>query len=898
MRYSRVSNDSFASSPPPMPLLAGSLVLALTSTVLSAWILKMDSHTVIYANLLQMKANAAFSLALLAFALLCLNRGLPLQKGLPSIFLITGLVGALGAITLFEYTLHWDAGIDTFFSNDIRADSFPGRMSPLTAAILVLLAVAMACANSLENGRIILSQILSVLVATLGFITLLGYLYRAPGLLLLSRNVPMSASTAGTVLLLALGLLVAHPQVGLPTPLYSRTVAAKMGKRLLVSVAIVLPLLAWLRLEGQASHLYSPEFGGGLVLTVALLMMAALIVFHTSVTNRAETRIKYLNRVYSVLSEVNALIVRVADQTELFNEASRIAVQRGGFPRAWFGLVDPARATIELVAGLDPALIGSPMLADRLSLRRAGAGSSPIARAVHGGVLVVSNDVAQDLSDPFRNELLMQGIRSYAVFPLYLQKKVIGVFKLHAEEANFFHAEELRLLNELVGDIVFGINHLAQRSKLDHLAYFDSLTNLANARLFEDRLQQAVDHASRNDGGLAIFVFDIVAFKLVNDSFGRPAGDETLRALAERLIHACGETNCGRLGSNLFALIVVGYADETEIAGELRRILDDCFAKDFEIFGNTFPVAARFGIAIYKHDGDDGKTLVSNAETALKAARKTGQRYRFYNQLSNDRIAERIKVHRLLSRALERSEFTLHYQGKVDGKSLALCGAEALLRWNSADLGAVSPAEFVPLLEDLGLIEKVGAWAVSQAASDSDLHIRPTHPGFRIAVNVSASQLQQPDFVERIHAAFGEHVGLAELDIELTESLLMTDVAGSIDKLRRLRALGLKVALDDFGTGYSSMAYLAKLPLDYLKIDQSFIAGLPADPECVTLVSSMIGLGHALGLEVIAEGVETAAQAALLSSLGCDQLQGYHFARPEPLAALLARLHAPGPAPA
>lgn len=275
---------------------------------------------------------------------------------------------------------------------------------------------------------------------------------------------------------------------------------------------------------------------------------------------------------------------------------------------------------------------------------------------------------------------------------------------------------------------------------------------------------------------------------------------------------------------------------------------------------------------------------VESAEGALDAARSTGQSHRFHDSDSNRTNRERLELHSLLLSALQRSEFSLHYQLKMDCRELRPCGAEALLRWENSALGAVAPSRFVPVLEGTGLIGAVGECALRRAALDRVQHIQAIHPGFRIAVNVSAAQLLAPNFVETVQRALGEHLlAVAQIDLELTESLVMTDIAGSIDKLHQLREQGVKIAVDDFGAGYSSLIYLAKLPVDYLKIDQAFVKGLPQDRESVTIISSIIGLGHALGLQVIAEGVETQAQADLLVALGCDQIQGYYFAKPQPL---------------
>jgi diguanylate cyclase (GGDEF)-like protein len=886
-----VKNGQFAT--PSYPLAAAALLLAFATLALSRWLFGFDASPVLHGGQMQIKANAALGLGCLALALLLLARRPAAAPASSIVFVLAGAAGVIGFMTGAEYLFDRDLGIDLLLAADPAAKGPPGRMAPLAALVLVIGAAALACANGGVRRFVIASQALAIGCGSAGIATLLGYLYGAPRMLFHTYE-PMALSTAVATLLLGLGVLGLHPQTGVAAPMCSGTVAAKMGRRMLLSVSITMPLFAWIRLRGEAMHLYSTEFGVSLVVTCSLLLMMTLIVLHTAITNRAETRIHYLNRVHSVLSEVNALVALVDGRAALFHEASRIAVERGGFPRAWFGVLDASGQAIELVAGIDPA--SAAALRERLSLYPSNGRPGPIARAFGCARPIVSNDLTRELADPCHAEMLAQGIRSYAVLPLILDGKVIGIFKLHAEAPNFFHAEELRLLNELVNDIVFAIRHLEQRRQLDHLAYFDALTGLANPRLFEQRVNQAVAQSRRRAEGPALAVLDLVAFKQINDAFGRAVGDEALKQFSRRLSEAAGEDQCARLGSNLFALTLPGLALETEVAAAYERIAEHCFGREYEAMGQRFALSAFAGIALPqdcgKAGGCDAKTLLGNAETALERARALGQRCRFHDDGSDARVAERIKLHYQLAHGLERAEFALHYQAKIDAKSGEISGVEALLRWHNAELGSVSPAQFIPVLEETGLIDKVGDWVLRQAAAASR-RLRQDTPDLRIAVNVSAAQLLRPDFVERVRAALGPDPLDAGIDLELTESLLMTDIDGAIDKLRQLRALGLRIALDDFGTGYSSMAYLARLPLDYLKIDRAFVTGLPDDPESRTIISSMISLGHALGLKVIAEGVETRDQAGLLTALGCDQLQGFYFARPEPRAALEERLRAP-----
>lgn len=873
-----------------LPAFAAITVGAATAVIAAAWLLGIDRHSPLGASLMAMKANTAVALSCEAIVLGLLTR----RTGTAMALYLLILPVAIAALSLVESLTSWDAGIDRLLAPDAYTAVRPGQMSALSAVGLLTLAGALFC--STLRRAVVASQVLALSLLNAAILAWLGHLYEAPALYRMGASVSVAAATALALGGLALGTLFLRPGQGIVANLARDSISGRTGRRLLAVATVILPALAWLRVQGQALGLYDASVGTGLVVTMAMLMFALLIGVHTSTLARAEDRIQYLNRVYSMLSDINSLIVRTTSRDELLEGAGRIAVVRGGFPRAWFGIVDMEHNVVRLAQGGDDT--ERPHDDDhRLSLLDFGAGYSPIGRAVRTRQPVISNDVAAEPSGPFQDELLAHGIRSYAVFPLLLGPRVLGVFKLHAEVPHFFHGEELQLLAEMAGDVAFAIRHLEQKQVVDHLAYFDSLTGLANARLLDDRLQQELVNATRMDSPFALLVIDIISFKMVNDAYGRNVGDEALRTVARRLCEACGEGRCARLGSNLFAVLLSASVSESDIARQYEQIVHAVF-DTFDIHGNAFRLSTRAGIAMFPVDGTDPPTLLRSAESALEQARLGGQRYHFHAQSSNARVAEHMNMRRLLAGALAKGEFVLHYQVKVESRSGQPVSAEALLRWNSAEYGAVSPTRFVPILEETGLIEPVGLWALAQAARDSHDMVLPVNADFRMAVNVSAAQLLRPDFIDAVANAFGPYAARAQLDIEITESLLMRDVEDAIVKLRHLRSIGFKIAIDDFGTGYSSMAYLARLPLDYLKIDRSFVVALPESSDGIAVVAAIVSLARSLRLAVIAEGVETEAQATLLASLGCDQLQGYHYGKPEPLDDLLARLQVPARQPA
>ncbi|MDB5803145.1 MAG: hypothetical protein JWN73_467 [Betaproteobacteria bacterium] len=606
---------------------------------------------------------------------------------------------------------------------------------------------------------------------------------------------------------------------------------------------------------------------------------------------RSEEKIRRLNRVYAVLSGINTLIVRVSDRTELFREACRLAVEEGGFALAWVGLVDREAMRLHLIASHDTTHGYVDLLP--LGLDQSAPGGLGFAgRAVAERRALVANDIAQGAQlNILKEEALARGFRSMIVLPLMAGADVRGVISLYSDTPDFFDSEEIRLLEELAGDITFALDHLDQADRLEYLAYYDPLTGLANRRLFEERLDQSIEVAAREEGRLAVLMIDLVRFKTINDTFGRQQGDMLIKQVAERAMDHIGDHNrLARFGGDHFVSVMPDVATADEVGRRLEEIMAAVFGRPFQVGDADLRISAKIGIAMYPDDGGDADTLLKNAEVAVKRSKSVPEPYLFFNQKMAERVAEKLMLENRLHRALERNEFVLHYQPKVDLESGEIVGAEALIRWQSPDLGMVQPAHFISLLEETGLILEVGPWALKQAALDyALLAARGANPP-RIAVNVSPVQLRRAEFVDTVRNAIMQDAGQPGIDLELTESLVMEDVAGNVDKLKAIRKLGVSIAIDDFGTGYSSLAYLARLPVQTLKIDRSFIITMLQEPDTMTLVSTMISLAHSLRLKVVAEGVDAEEQARVLRLLRCDQMQGFLFSKPLPLEDLAALL--------
>jgi len=602
----------------------------------------------------------------------------------------------------------------------------------------------------------------------------------------------------------------------------------------------------------------------------------------------AEEKIKRLNRVHAVLSGINSLIVRVRNRAELFKEACDIAVKHGGFRMAWLGLADPRFTQVTPVASAGE--VGDFFSSAPLSLVEADAAFGFVGRVMKQGKPAVSLDIARDSHGLMKDECAARGIKSLAVVPLSLNGRAAGVFALYAADAGFFDDEEMRLLLELAGDVSFAMDYIDKSEKAEYLAYYDPLTGLANRSLFHERLAQHLAAAAQNRQKLALVIVDIERFKTINDTLGRSAGDGLLKSIAGRLSALVPEVRVARIGADQFAVVVPEVHSEADLARRAEARLKDLFGTPYRTGDTELRISGRLGIALYPDNGSDAEKLFRNAEAALKKTKQAGEPYLFYEERMSERVSEKLALENKLRLALEKDQFVLHYQPKVDLETRSVTGLEALLRWESPELGLVPPLQFIRLLEETGLILQVGSWALRRAALD---HLGWTKRGLkapRVAVNVSAIQLRQRNFVRLVEEAIADGAAPAGIDLEITESLLMDDIAANIEKLQAVRGLGVSLAIDDFGTGYSSLAYLAKLPVQALKIDRSFIVALHDDANAMTLVSTIISLAHSLRLKVVAEGVETEEQAKTLRLLRCDEMQGYLISRPIPADQLVALL--------
>ncbi len=441
--------------------------------------------------------------------------------------------------------------------------------------------------------------------------------------------------------------------------------------------------------------------------------------------------------------------------------------------------------------------------------------------------------------------------------------------------------DELSLYVGLLTDLTKNINNSRQ---VQNHAYYDMLTNLPNRILLHDRLTFMVNHAKRNKQNMAILLMDLNRFKLINDTLGFSAGDSLLQTIANRLKSCLRDVDgVFRLGDDEFAIVLEEIAQPQDAARVAKRLLAVC-ALPFQFYDHELYVTVSIGISIFPTDGNEIEVLLKNAEAAMNRAKELGiNNYQHYMPTMNARAFEQLTLEHNLRKALKKDQFLVYYQPQIDLRTQKIIGAEALVRWQHPELGMISPAQFIPIAEETGLILPLGEWVLRTACQQAKKWHDQLGTRFIISVNLSSRQFQQQDLVSTVHRSLQDTKLPPELlELEITETLGMKNPELTLKTLHELKAMGIHIAIDDFGTGYSSLSYLKKFPIDTLKIDRSFVSDINGDSNDGAIVVAVIALAHSLKLKVIAEGVETPEQASYLLNHGCERIQGYIFSPPVP----------------
>lgn len=461
---------------------------------------------------------------------------------------------------------------------------------------------------------------------------------------------------------------------------------------------------------------------------------------------------------------------------------------------------------------------------------------------------------------------------------IYVEWLTLNAVKNHRGETSHYVA--------IFADIT---EHKQAEEHVRHLAHYDALTDLPNRTLFSDRLGQALIKAQRNHGKAAVMFLDLDRFKVINDTLGHSIGDLLLQAVAARLTGCVREGDTvSRLGGDEFVILLPEIRDAEDTYVVAQKLLAAA-ALPFELRGHELHISASIGISFYPDDGASAEVLMRNADAAMYRAKEMGRNnYQFYHADMNARSFERLAMETSMRRALEQEQFELYYQPRYEMPGGGIVGVEALIRWHHPDLGLVLPVQFIPLAEETGLILPIGEWVLRTAATQGKAWQQAGLPPLFMAVNISARQFRQIDFAGKVGQIL-QDTGFDPrwLELELTETTLMSHAEENVVTLSKLKAMGIRIAIDDFGTGYSSLGYLKRLPVDILKIDCSFVGDMTVSLDDAAIVEAIIAMARSLGLHVVAEGVETVEQSKFLQARKCDEMQGCYFSKPLPVDQLL-----------
>lgn len=594
-------------------------------------------------------------------------------------------------------------------------------------------------------------------------------------------------------------------------------------------------------------------------------------------------------RMYAALGATNEAIMYAKSPEELYQRVCDAAVNGGQFIDTAVLLPDLLGDQMRMAAfsgASKQQLHGIRVSLDETSPE----GRGLVGTAFHTRKPCVSNDFFQDESTrPWHQLARNAGVKAAAAVPLLRDGRAVGVLLIYAGEKRAFDEEIVKLIERMAENIAFALSNIEHEDerkgaeeRIRYLATHDGLTGLPNRAMFSQLLNLEIKSAHRYGRKLAVLFIDLDRFKTINDTLGHQAGDALLKEISARLKASVRASDVvARLGGDEFVILVQEVNESGQVAAVARNVLSAAI-KPMTIAGQQCRVTASVGIAMYPADAQDEQSLMKNADLAMYFAKEEGKNnYQFYSQDTRFESRQSMALETNLRGAMERNEFSLHYQAKLDLKSDKITGVEALLRWNSPELGAVPPMQFIPAAEETGLIVPLGKWVLRSACRQNMEWQRAGLPPVCIAVNLSPRQFSDPDLLADIAVVLGE-TGMAPqlLEIEITEGMVMYNTDRAVKVLGAIKALGVRLALDDFGTGYSSLAQLKRFPIDTLKVDRSFLRELANNTEHRVITEAVIALGHSLSLNVVAAGVETLEQQSFLRERACNEMQGFYFSKP------------------
>jgi diguanylate cyclase (GGDEF)-like protein len=617
---------------------------------------------------------------------------------------------------------------------------------------------------------------------------------------------------------------------------------------------------------------------------------------------KADAQKERLARMFAALSATNEAIMRAKSRAELFELVCAAASNGAKFTSSSIALAREGSDELDVVAAAGPTAEGLQKVTLSTDAARAE-GQGLCGRAFRARQACIANDYLSDpLNQAFHARARSDGAKSAAAFPLIAGGRPVGTMLFVATEKDAFTQEFAELLQRLADNVAFALENFDRADeknkadeRIEYLASHDSLTGLPNREMFNGLLRHAIEQASRYGRRFALLFIDLDRFKVINDSLGHDAGDKLLVEVAYRLRGALRASDVvARLGGDEFVVILEEIADVVDVE-RVATLLLSVLSQPLQLSGHECHTTASIGIAIYPWNGSDVQTLTKNADMAMYLAKEDGKNaFRFFSREIKAQSIERLTLESALRRATERNQFSLHYQPKVDIASGQITGVEALLRWNHPEFGMVPPMQFIPLAEEIGLIVPIGRWVLQEACAQNMAWQRRGLFPVTMAVNLSPRQFADPHLLNDIDLAlFSSGLSPVLLQLEVTESMVMRNVARAVRVLDAIQSRGIRLAIDDFGTGYSSMSLMKQFPIDTIKIDRSFVRDLPQDTEDCAIAEAIIGMGKALGMTIVAEGVETADQETFLRNHGCDEMQGFRFSKPVPAQEMAQLLLSP-----
>ncbi|UXI70382.1 EAL domain-containing protein [Tahibacter amnicola] len=591
-----------------------------------------------------------------------------------------------------------------------------------------------------------------------------------------------------------------------------------------------------------------------------------------------------LGRAIRLVAQCSHALVHACSETELVQDILRRIVDSGGFGVAWVGYWNDDSTDFRIVAqtlrkGLDEASCNALTKAEEFGRSQAAA------TVRRGQIMVTDESPASPSYERWFERAADAGMRSAISVPLRNPGGIFGVLVVYSETAGAVAPGQIELLGELADDLAFGIAALRERdarrltdSPYDDISQVDPLTGLANGVRFVEHVREALRNAQGSSRPVIVMKISVERLRSVNEIMGSHAGDFLLKSVAERLTSATRNGIVARTAGDRFGVVVADGGDDMQPLSFARTLLN-AVMMPLELAGSEYYPNACIGVSMYPHDGQTAEAQMRNAAVALSQARALGGgTIQFYDPVSADQEAAGFALETALRAALDHGEFVLHFQPKADLVTGRISGAEALVRWNHPTMGLMPPGQFIGLAEATGLIGPLGTWVIQEACRQIAAWRNQGLPDCPVSVNLSPIQFRHADLVSTVRRALTDHgVKPASLELELTEGAVMHDMQSGIDTLRALRAIGVRCALDDFGTGHSSLNYLKHLPIERLKIDQSFVRDLTTEPGSAAICNAIINIAHNLDLKVVAEGVETEAQLSYLRRCGCDEVQGFYF---------------------